>query len=59
MPSEILQQPSRDQRGKLKTAKIPVKVIPMEGRPARKPSWIRVKAPIGNEVSHLKALLRE
>ena len=57
--SDIQQRPSRDQRGKLKTAKIPVKVIPMEGKPARKPSWIRAKAPIGNKVSHLKTLLRE
>ncbi len=64
MPSEnqisnIQQQPSRDQRGKLKTAKIPIRVIPMEGKPARKPSWIRARAPIGNQVSHLKTLLRE
>lgn len=64
MPSEnptgdIQQKPSRDQRGRLKTAKIPIKVIPMEGKPARKPSWIRARAPIGNKVSHLKALLRE
>ena len=31
----------------------------MEGKPARKPPWIRAKAPIGNKVSQLKALLRE
>lgn len=64
MPTEIQtietqQQPSRDQRGKLKTAKIPIKVIPMEGKPARKPSWIRAKAPTGKEVTQLKSLLRE
>jgi lipoic acid synthetase len=64
MPSEnptsnFQQGPSRDQRGRLKTAKIPIKVIPMEGKPARKPPWIRAKAPIGNKVSQLKALLRE
>ena len=64
MPTEIQtretqQRPSRDQRGKLKTAKIPVKIIPMEGKPARKPSWIRAKAPIGKEVTQLKSLLRE
>ncbi len=57
--SEIQQGPSRDQRGKLKTAKIPIKVIPMQGRPARKPSWIRAKAPTGEKVTQLKALLRE
>ncbi len=64
MPSEnptsnIKQGPSRDQRGRLKTAKIPIKVIPMEGKPARKPSWIRAKAAVGKEVTQLKSLLRE
>lgn len=59
MSGKNQQQPSRDQRGKLKTAKIPIKVIPMEGKPARKPSWIRARVPIGNKVSHLKTLLRE
>ena len=64
MPSEnptsnIQQGPSRDQRGKLKTAKLPIKVIPMEGKPARKPSWIRAKAAVGKEVTQLKSLLRE
>lgn len=57
--SETQQGPSRDQRGKLKTAKIPIKVIPMQGRPARKPSWIRAKAPTGEKVTQLKSLLRE
>ena len=59
MENEIQLHPSRDQRGKLKTAKIPIKVIPMEGRPARKPSWIRARAPMGNGVSNIKNLLRE
>ncbi len=59
MLGDVQKKPSRDQRGKLKTAKIPIKVIPMEGKPARKPSWIRSKAPIGNKVAHLKTLLRE
>ncbi len=57
--SDIQSRPSRDQRGRLKTAKIPIKVIPMEGKPARKPTWIRAKAPVGNRVSRLKILLRE
>ena len=57
--SDVQQGPSRDQRGKLKTAKIPVRVIPMEGRPARKPSWIRAKAAVGKKVTQLKSLLRE
>jgi len=57
--SDLQQGPSRDQRGKLKTAKIPIRVIPMEGKPARKPSWIRAKAAVGKEVTQLKSLLRE
>ena len=31
----------------------------MEGRPARKPSWIRAKAAVGKKVTQLKSLLRE
>ncbi len=31
----------------------------MEGKPARKPSWIRAKAAVGKEVTQLKSLLRE
>ena len=58
MPDETQQLPSRDQRGKLKTAKIPIRVIPMQGKPARKPAWIRAKAPAGKEVTQLKSLLR-
>lgn len=54
----ISQGPSRDQRGKLKTAKLPVKVIPTVSRQP-KPSWIRTKAPIGTQVTELKNLLRE
>lgn len=53
------QQPHRDQRGKLKTAKLPVKVIPMDSRPLPKPPWIRAKAPTGTAVRQLKSLLRE
>ncbi len=64
MPSDIQttitqDRPSPDQRGKLKTAKLPIKVIPMVGKPARKPEWIRAKAPTGKAVSQLKSLLRE
>jgi lipoic acid synthetase len=51
--------PSRAQRGADKTAKNPVKVVPVEGRLPRKPSWIKVKAPLGGEVRRVKALLRE
>ena len=52
-------RPTRAQRGKDKTSRIPVKVIPVEGPLPRKPPWIRVKAPVGPEVRRLKTLLRE
>ncbi|SMN10987.1 Lipoate synthase [uncultured Candidatus Thioglobus sp.] len=50
--------PTIEQRGKLKTAKLPVKVTPRVGRAAPKPAWIRSKLPIGGEVLKLKSLLR-
>jgi lipoic acid synthetase len=52
-------KPSRKQRGKLKTIRLPVKIVPMEGSPARKPDWIRAKAPIEPEVVRLKTLIKE
>ena len=45
------------QRGADKVARIPVKIAPTE-RPMRKPSWIRVKAPVGRRVDALKKTLR-
>ena len=48
-----------DQRGRLKTARIPIRVVPMEGKPPRKPNWIRAKAPTDPKVFELKRLLRE
>jgi len=45
-------------RGKDKVARIPIKVTPTSERP-RKPDWIRVKVPQGNEVKRLKNTLRE
>ena len=48
-----------ERRGKFKTARIPVKVIPMEGKAPRKPDWIRAKAPTDPKVIELKRLLRE
>jgi lipoic acid synthetase len=54
------QQPVKeDQRGKLKTSRIPIKVIPTEGPLPRKPEWIRAKAPTDPKVIALKRLLRE
>lgn len=56
---ERTQRPSRAERGELKTARNPVKIIPVQGPMARKPPWIRVKAPMGPDVQRLKSLLRE
>ena len=47
------------ERGELKTARIPIKVVPVD-QPLRKPAWIRVKA--GNEIGRfgeIKRMLRE
>ena len=52
-------KPSRAQRGEQKTARNPVKIIPVEGPLPRKPPWIRVKAPLGPGVRRIKNLLRE
>jgi len=52
-------KPSRAQRGAEKTARNPVKIIPVEGPLARKPPWIRVKAPLGPGVRRIKNLLRQ
>ena len=51
--------PSRDQRGRLKTSKIPIKVVPDPGPMARKPAWIKARAPTHTRVVELKNLLRE
>ena len=52
-------RPSRAQRGAEKTARNPVKIIPVKGPLPRKPPWIRVKAPLGPGVRRIKNLLRE
>ncbi|MFP6682492.1 MAG: lipoyl synthase [Gammaproteobacteria bacterium] len=46
------------QRGADKVARIPVKVEPTHGPIARKPPWIRAKAPTNPRVRELKKLLR-
>ena len=50
--------PQTHQRGADKVARIPVKV---ESGPAplRKPDWIRVRAPVGAEVTRIRRILRE
>ena len=47
------------QSGASKTARNPVKVVPVEGPLPRKPPWLRVRAPVGPEVTALKGLLRQ
>jgi lipoic acid synthetase len=47
----------RRERGAAKTARIPIKVEVTE-RPARKPAWIRARAPSGPEVARVKRTLR-
>lgn len=55
----VYKQPDRDKRGKLKTNKNPIKIIPVEGKLSRKPDWIRAKAPTDKKVLELKNLIRE
>ncbi len=49
----------KDQKGRLKTSRIPIKVIPQASASPRKPAWIRAKAPTDPKVLALKKLLRE
>ena len=49
----------RQAKGELKTARIPIKIVPVD-QPLRKPEWIRVKA--GNSAGRfgeIKSMLRE
>ncbi|MFM2408348.1 MAG: lipoyl synthase [Pseudomonadota bacterium] len=46
------------QTGKDKTARNPIKIIPLQER-LRKPEWIRVKAASGAGYENVKSLLRE
>lgn len=53
---------SAGQKGEAKTARIPIKIAPLDpgSAPLRKPAWIRVRAPERpGEVTRLKDLLRE
>lgn len=45
-------------RGKQKTDRIPVKIVPTTELP-RKPDWIRIKMPVSPEISRIKSILRE
>jgi len=55
----VHKQPEQDKRGKLKTNKIPIKIVPVEGKLARKPQWIKAKAPTDESVLNLKKIIRE
>jgi lipoic acid synthetase len=49
---------NKHQRGADKVSRIPIKIAPTE-KPARKPAWIRARAPNGPAVQRLKEILRE
>jgi lipoyl synthase len=59
MQDQITEKPTKQQRGELKTSRIPIKVVPTEGPLQRKPKWIRAKAPTDPKVQKLKTLIRE
>lgn len=59
MAETITKQKGVKQKGELKTARIPIKIVPVD-EPLRKPDWIRVKA--GNSAGRfgeIKTMLRE
>ncbi len=47
------------QRGREKTARNPVKIVPVEGPLPRKPPWIRVRVSNSPAVARLKSMLRD
>ncbi len=52
--------PRVKQKGQAKTARIPIKIVPAEGQPQRKPDWIRVRAATpSSRFYEIKQLLRE
>ena len=59
MAENDVKQKGVKQKGELKTARIPIKIVPVD-QPLRKPEWIRVKA--GNSAGRfgeIKTMLRE
>jgi lipoic acid synthetase len=56
-PDRRAPDPTRE-KGEAKLARLPVRVETPGSAPLRKPSWIRVRAPVGGAVERLKALLR-
>ena len=59
MQNPVTGKPTKQQRGELKTSRIPIKVVPTEGPLPRKPTWIRAKAPTDPKVQKLKSLIRD
>tara|TARA_B100001250_G_scaffold262747_1_gene226398 strand:+ start:15 stop:965 length:951 start_codon:yes stop_codon:yes gene_type:complete len=53
------QKPQQSSRGKLKTNKMPIQFLATNKKIKRKPRWIKVKAPINNDVLNLKKLIRK
>ncbi len=49
--------PGQKLRGADKTSRIPIKIVPTKEMP-RKPDWIRVRLPSGNQVTEIKNMLR-
>ena len=45
------------QKGKAKTARIPIKIVPVE--PLKKPDWIRVRLSNNARFHDIKRILRE
>lgn len=57
--TETAAKATRAQRGQEKTARNPVKIVPVEGPLPRKPPWIRIRVTNSPAVARLKSLLRE
>jgi lipoic acid synthetase len=55
---ELPIQPPNPLKGESKTARIPIKVVPVD-KPLPKPRWIRARSPNSPEVQRLKQILRE
>ncbi|WP_435627329.1 lipoyl synthase [Candidatus Ferrigenium straubiae] len=53
-----MNDPEHKQTGKEKTARIPIKVVPLQQR-LRKPEWIRIKPAGGAGYNEVKRILRE
>ncbi|MFK8067025.1 MAG: lipoyl synthase [Gammaproteobacteria bacterium] len=51
--------PHKAQRGADKVSRIPIKIIPTEGKIPRKPAWIKAKAPTDPNVLRIKNLIKE